>query len=393
MLDNPEGTSVREDIMAAFKDSEVVAEDTPETPSAEPVASSESEPTPKSDESKPTTVHESKPESKADPAKAATDAEEKAIEPPARWTKEEKEEFAGLDPKIQKILLNRNKGLEATFTRQMQEISQERQRYQGIDQVLAPHRQSWAGTGWSDAQALGTIMGYWQHAQQDPLGFVQRFAEERGIDLASHFAPSTDEILAYLNQQQGGGYDEQGNPLPSIQAPAIHPDVKRELETLKQTNQRLMQAVQQQQGYWSQAQQSQTKAAYDAASQDIEAFRNATDETGKPKHEFFDDLRQDMAKLMKAGITDTLEDAYDRAMYMRPDIRAKLQESQELARRLESERRAKEEAERARRAASSVSGSSMAAPDTPDDEDNDDSVRGILAREWRRQRSRESGMI
>lgn len=364
-------TSVREDLVAAFEAQEVSETETDTAP--EPVADQKEEPAqdksaeaPKAEETK-----------EAAPKNQAVEEEpDGKLEAPERWTKEQKEEFEALDPGIQRILLARNKGLEGSYTKQMQQIAQERQRYHGIEQVLAPHRQSWNGTGWDDATALNNIMGYWQHAQQDPMGFIAQFAEARGLDLASHFAPSTDEILAYLNQQDGAGEGTQPSP--------VHPDVARQMQTLQSETQQLRQQLAQQQGYQSQQQQQRMAQERAEAARLLEEFQSATDESGNAKYEFLEDLRMDMSQLLGNGMAQDLQEAYDKALWMRPDIREKRVESMQMQQRREMERQLREEGEKARVASSSVVGSTST-PVPIDEDDGDGSVRSILERQWRAQ--------
>lgn len=379
MPDNVEGdTSLREDLVAAFQSYDVSDTETGEPSAPEPVEQNRTDEPAEAKEP----VRE---EAVAKPAEAKEggSAEKGAVKAPDRWTKEEKEEFESLDPDVQRILLNRNKGLESSYTQKMQQISQERQRYHNIEQSLAPHRQTWAPLGWDDATAVQNIMGYWHHANQDPLGFIQSFAEMRGIDLAEQFAPSTDDILQYLNGQTGEGG----------QAAALHPDVKRQMETLRREQQQLQQAIQQQQGYISQAEQQRMQATRASAAQELHEFQNATDESGNLKHEFLDDLREDMSRLLETGMAQNLSEAYEKAMWSRPDIRSKVVESMQLKERQELERKMREEGNRARNASSSLSGSHVSpAPDNSDDE-GDGSIRSILMNEWKRQARASDGMI
>ena len=223
-------TSVREDLVAAFEAQEV---NETETGAVEDHSAGQQEEPAKEAPAEATNRKEPE-KAAAEPAKEEPKPDSK-LEAPARWTKEEKEEFEALDPDVQRILLNRNKGLEASYTQKMQQIAQERQRYHGLEQALAPHRQTWAGMGMDDATAISQLIGYYQHAQTDPMSFIQQFAEARGIDLASTFAPSAEEILQYLNQQNG----ELGE---GSSAPALHPDVARQMESLRHQQQQLQES-------------------------------------------------------------------------------------------------------------------------------------------------------
>lgn len=377
MPDNDVGeTSLREDLVAAFQSYEVSDAETDQPSAQEPdqaVGTQESavakEPVQEDAEDK--------------PAQQDEDAEKAAAKAPDRWTKEEKEEFDSLDPDVQRILLNRNKGLESSYTQKMQQIAQERQRYSSIEQSLAPHRQTWAPLGWDDATAMQNILGYWHHANQDPLGFIQSFAETRGIDLAEQFAPSTDDILAYLNGQTGEGE----------QAASLHPDVKRQMDALQQQQQQLQQAIQQHQGYIAQNEQQRMQSTRAAAAQELQAFQTATDESGNLKHEFLDDLREDMSRLLETGMAKDLSEAYEKSMWMRPDIRAKVTESMQLRERRDMEKKMRDEGNRAKNAASSLSGGTISAQVEGDSGPADDSVRSILLNEWNRSVRSSDGMI
>ena len=388
-----EELSLREEIVNAFKESETTEAESG-APSGDTGLADNEQPTQPepvaadaSDEGKrdgPTVAKDGAGADKKE--KESTDG----IKPPDRFTAEQKEEFATLDPAVQRILSTRNRELESSYTKRMMEIAQERQRFSGIEEALAPHRQSWAGTGWDDATALQNIMGYWQHASQDPMGFIARFAQERGIDLASQFAPSADEIMQYLNSQQQ--FDEDGNPVPMGQAPGIHPDIQRRLETYEQRIAQTDQRYAQMQQYVNHMISQQQTAAQSAAQQELSSFINETDESGNLKHEHYEELKPSMIQLMEAGMASSLTEAYDKALWASPQTRNKVLETQQVMQRRESERRAQEEAQRAREASMSVTSSGV--PGTPQPEREDDgSIRSILNAEFRRASQRASGMI
>lgn len=86
-----------------------------------------------------------------------------------------------------------------------------------------------------------------------------------------------------------------------------------------------------------------------AATSEIEAF------AAEPQNEHFAVVRGDMAQLLQSGIATSLQDAYDKAVWARPDLRKSLVEKE----RTEAEKRAIEQARKAKAksAASSVKGS------------------------------------
>ncbi|KDC22964.1 hypothetical protein AZ20_4212 [Bordetella bronchiseptica E014] len=86
-----------------------------------------------------------------------------------------------------------------------------------------------------------------------------------------------------------------------------------------------------------------------AATSEIESF------AADPLNEHFVVVRGDMAQLLQSGIATSLQDAYDRAVWARPDLRKSLVEKE----RTEAEKRAIEQARKAKAksAASGVKGS------------------------------------
>jgi hypothetical protein len=398
-LKEDDDDSIRGTLEAAFKSSRESEGEATETPEKEPSETAqqaddtkaekkEEEPKKETEAPKSEASKEEKPETE----KKESD-DDKPIDPPARWTKEQKEEFALLDPKTQRLLASRNKGLEADYTRKMTEIAQERTRFKAVEDVLASRRSAWQNQGISDADALNSIMSYWDLAQRDPDQFIEIFAQERGMDLAGKYAPSPQELEQYVQQYVQENYDpETGAFKQSPSQPAsVPPQLQSEIQTLRQQNQLLSQQLGQVQSWQQETTQQQQQRQQAEAQAQLAAFESATDETGNSLRPFFQDVKQDMARLMQAGIASTLEQAYEAATYARPDIRAKIEESREIARRREEEAKRREEAARAKLAGSSVSTSSAPAP-TPSADDEDLSLREMIARQFEAARSRDSAL-
>lgn len=363
----PEQETLRDDLVAAFKET---TGENPDTSGAEPKGGGNDTPNKQSEPSL-----SKSPESGTETPQAPAD--DKPLEPPARWSKEEKEEFAGLDPRVQKLLLTRNKGLEGDYTRKMQEIAQERSRYTSLEQVLGPRRDTWQRQGLNDAQFLNNVISYWDLAQRDPLDFINTFARERGIDLASHYMPTAEEI-AKVFQSNAGQYGDPNSP----QA-ALPPQLMQKIDALSNDNMALKEYVMNQYNLEQQRQQQTYTSYRTEAASEIARFESEHDEHGSPLRPFFNDVRQDMVALMQAGIANTLQEAYDKSVYMRADVRGKLEESREVTRRRSEEQRRQEEASRARRAGSSVSSSpSTYSPEASDGDDDDGSIRSIISKQF-----------
>lgn len=385
---------LRDDILEAFKTSSTERSDTsndsPATTSNDRAPSVDKSTTERAvPEAKRETKPETKPEAKPAEAKPSAEAPaaEKPIDPPARWTKEEKEEFASLDPRIQKILLGRNKGLEADYTRKAQEVAQERQRLGQLETILAPRREEWKRHGLDDTRALDMVLGYWDFANRDPVGFIQNFAQQRNLDLSRYYAPNVNPgdlsaLQHNAGDPNGAGTDGQGGA-------ALHPAVLQVLEQMATEQMQLKEQLGSQGQYLQQYQQQQYQSTYNSAASEYTKFVGESDEHGQPLRPFFEDVRQDMAKLMQSGLSDNLQDAYDRAVWSRPDLRAKISENERLSWRRQEESRRREEAEKAKRAGASVTASSVSYTPPPSSDGSTslrDEIRNAL--DATRQRAR-----
>jgi hypothetical protein len=381
--DDENSGSIRDELISAFRGGSEGR--TPDTPTAEVAERQEAAPqetrqepqekpeTTEREATAPESVAEDKPEKK-EPAKAK--------EPPVRWTKEEKEEFLGLDPKVQEILLSRNKSQEQAFTRRMTELAQERQRYQGLEQVLAPRREEFSRQGLDDARAINMVFSYWDQAQRDPLGFIDQFARQRGLDLTQIYGPTTEQLMEYMGGGSGPGASPDGSP-------AMHPIVQRQFQELQQQNEQLQHQLAQMGSTFQGWQQQQQQSVQNAARSEFDTFRNAVDDKGEPRYPFFEELRSDMAQLMRSGYASNLAEAYDKAQRVRPDVWSKIQENQDLTRRRAEEQRIREEAAKAKRAGASLSqvGSSSVRAPTGDDEENSLSLRELITKQFAQSRA------
>jgi len=192
------------------------------------------------------------------------------IKPPSSWKKDLQEKFATLPPEFQQEIQRReddfHKGIEsyksaAEWTRQFEPIADT---FAGLRQVYG-----------SEAQGIKTLFDAGQFANNDPVGFIKAFAESRGISL------------------DGTRIQEQDNPIIN----------------------QLKQQVEQLTGYVGTQQQQEQLREQREATKAIEAFKS------KPEAEHFEVLKADMAALLQAGLADGIEDAYDQALWRRPDLR------------------------------------------------------------------------
>jgi len=203
---------------------------------------------------------------------------------------------------------------ESDFHRGVSEFKTHSDRARAYDQAIAPYQSHLQSLGVDAPTAISALMkADYTLRNSDPATKAQYFqtlAKQYGIDL-------NQEMPNYTPQEQ----------------------------FLMQQTQELRQRLDSWQNSISQQESERAQSALSSFTQ-----------TEKPH---FEAVRNDMADLMQAGKAKTLEEAYDMAVWMRPDIRSTLIEQQ----RAEVQRKAEEQthALKAKAASVSVRGSSPSA--------------------------------
>lgn len=215
--------------------------------------------------------------------------------------KEEAEAFAKADPLLRDAFLRRS----AEMHQGIQQYREKAQVGHEFEQALAPYMQTIQQFGVHPAQAAQQLFaadhalryGSPQEKQQMLMKIAQDYRVDMNFDPQS--IPQVDPNVSYLQQQ-----------------------------------------VQQLQG-WIQ-QQNQAVQEREAATLNSEISRFASD----PAHTYFEQVRNEMAGLLQSGIATDLKDAYERAIYANPTVRAQIlakqQEEAESKRRAEAAQKAQE---------------------------------------------------
>ena len=221
---------------------------------------------------------------KAPPEPAATEEpvteeKEEAIAPTASWTAESKEKFGSLDPVLQQEVLKREKD----FAQGINKYAEAAKTADAYNQVIAPYKAMIAAEGSNPVQAIASLMNTAYQLRsgtpEQKAKLILELAQTYGADL-SQISPQ-DETDEYVD--------------PDIRA------LKDEIASLKQTT--LSQV---------QAQQNQQISVF---KQQIEAFES------DPKNEHFDKVRDTMSTLLLNGSASTLDEAYDKSLYLVPETR------------------------------------------------------------------------
>lgn len=227
------------------------------------------EPKPEATEAEP--VAEAAPEQKAEP--------KPDTRPPSSWSAEGKTKFATLDPAIQKEVLKR----EEDFHRGIEQYKAKAVFADNLYRELAPYEAMIRSEGATPEMAVRNLFSA---AYTLRTGTPQQKAQ----------------LLSQVAQMYGVEMPQAGEEYPAIDP------------TVAQLQQRIAQFEQAMQ----QGQQQQEVATTQTLSNEIEQFK------ADPQNIFFENVRQDMAALIQAGRATNLKEAYDMAIWARPDVREQI---------------------------------------------------------------------
>ena len=266
---------------------------------------------------------------------------EPEIKPPSSWKPEAKEAYIKaergepLTAQEIKLLTAEANRRENDYHKGLEGYKSHAQRAREFEQALQPYQQTIQQMGLDGPTAAARMLQV-EHTLRyaDPATKAQmlnKIAQDYGIDLGmAQQVPQQDPQTQYLMQQ---------------------------LNELRNTQQMWQNTIQQ---------QEREKANYELTN-----FSS----TGEKTH--FEAVRNDMADLLESGKAQSLEQAYEMAIWMRPDVRQTLIEQQ----RIEAQKKYEEQqrATRAKTASVSVKGSS---PSSSGSQPVSGSLRDILSAQF-----------
>jgi hypothetical protein len=244
---------------------------------------------------------------------------EPEIKAPSSWKPEAKEAYIkaergeALTPQEIKLLTAEANRRESDYHKGLEEYKTHAQKARQFEQVVNPYAQNFQQLGLDAPTAIQKLLEAdhkLRHSNpQEKAHYLAQLANQYGVSLGQIQNPQqNDPQMQYL---------------------------VNELQQLRQTQQMWQNSIQQ---------QEQAKANHE-----LEKF--ASD--GKPH---FEAVRNKMADFLERGEATTLEQAYEMAVWMRPDIRQTLIEQQQIEARKQYEEQ--QRSQRAKTASISVRGSS-----------------------------------
>lgn len=228
-------------------------------------------------------------------AQQATEPSVAIRKAPQSWKPEIKAAFESLDPVVQEEILRR----EADYNKGIQRYAESAKYAETIKPVFDKWQPYLAQLQVTPDKAFDAlIQAEYTLRHGAPAQKMQAFtklAQDYGIDLA-----------------QFSGQEQQ----------QMDPNLQHAFSRVQQLEEyiRNQQYTQQQE-----AQRTQQAEQAELQSQ-IEAFSSS------PDRPHFEQVREDMSKLLQAGYAETLEEAYEKAIWARPDIRSTLLKDEEAKR-------------------------------------------------------------
>jgi hypothetical protein len=249
---------------------------------------------------------------------AGQEPDDQATRVPASIPAALKADFRNLPPAWREAIAN----LEGSVQTAKAEWGQKGERLNRFDALLAPRQEKFALAGIDEHTALQQLLAASDFLDRDPVNALLWLANDRGVNLAQ------------LVQQTSGGAQPGGQP-PAQMHPA--------LQQLQGTVQTLQQQLQQRE----QADQSARQAE---AAAEIDAFRK------DPKNIYFADVSKQVGQLLASGQVESLQEAYETAIWANPTIRPHLIKAQSEQAQRDREAADRAKAQAAQRAAGSVTG-------------------------------------
>lgn len=238
---------------------------------------------------------------------------------PASWRKEAKGEWAAVPLHIRQEVHRR----ELEINRALQESTQARQNYDQIQQVVAPFTARLNSLNATPVQAIDTLLRADYTLATAP--------KEQRAQFMAKLIRDYDIDIAALDAAIVGGRQPQATQQPDI------------TQIIQQQLQQALAPIYQERQQTQQAQQAQVTQTVEQMSLD-------------PKYPYFEDVREDMADLMeinsRRGIYISLEQAYNKAIQMNPDVSAQVQRQATMTQANQQHL----QAQKAKVAASSVTG-------------------------------------
>lgn len=294
-----------------------------------------------------------------------------ALEFPEHWSEARRATILGLPEQHRQAVLEQWREAENDLVNGRREFAEQRRGLEPLLAQLEPLRAQIAAQGVTPEAALGQFLTGMQRLRANPEQGLYELAESVGRPLAG--SASAREMIRRLSQALGV---DTGGVSADEQASAdewLDPRAAREVSGL----QAQLSDMRRQIAAFTEHQQA---VAMQQAASEAERFGAATGADGNPAHPHFQAVRADMARLIQAGVASDLAQAYQAAVWSRPELREQMlaAERKADAERREHERRAS--VAKAKAASAQPNGRSRPGQAPAESMDLDDALSGAVDR-------------
>lgn len=263
-------------------------------------------------------------------------ASKDSLAAPARWPEDRRKAFEALPEDAKRILLEREKEFNTGLTQNAQKNAESLKRFDAINGLFQDHhRQEMQAAGYDEVATVKELLGRHDAWNRDPVGYGLTVAKQLGNGSPVPYlaaiikqAGITQDML-FPGQAPAGQQPGQA-ATPPVEDEWIDPaivEINKKLETYEQffkaQKDREQQDIQRQQEH-----QKQTFL------QAVDQFELATNEDGTPKYPHVGAVVNEITRLVSndpalySNPLQTLEAAYQQAIYLHPEIRQQIMEEE-----------------------------------------------------------------
>jgi hypothetical protein len=238
------------------------------------------------------------------------------LEAPKHWPADRRASFQTLPDDAKRIILERNKEANVAVTKSQQEAAQFRRTTEAIGSLFSDdHRRQMQSAGLDEVGAIQYLVQQHDALNRDPVGFLKAVIAQTGV--------KPEQLFGAQAPAQVPG----AQPQPEAAAEWRDPDVialEQKLAKIEEIENRRQQEAQQRER--SDAQRFQSWF-----NDQCVAFETAMDDEGNPKYAHLPAVMNDVVRLvssdpaakalLRSNPQQALEQAYNQAVYLNPDIR------------------------------------------------------------------------
>jgi hypothetical protein len=234
---------------------------------------------------------------------------------PQHWSAEDRAMFDKQTPEAQAFLLKRHSDMERDYTQKTQANAQAINFVHEIAPIFEDPAMQAAlvavdGTPVSASYAISQWAGFHRRAMdRDPrvrMGLLFELTQNMGFDPAAIFGQTRQPVPGLSEEEQADPAiryfaDQLGRAFNDVQS------LRNDLQSMR-----------------TQDAERQSAEAVRVSRWQIDSFADEKDAQGRPLHPHFDAVLPEMMELFRANPNRDLKEAYETAVWMKPDIRQSL---------------------------------------------------------------------